>query len=370
MRVVCFTQFYLPELGGMQVSNSLLVQGLREKGVEVELHVFGRQKRTLEGHLYRQFDYNFSPISLLGHLKVIFLILKVVRKTYPDMVLLLDESPVRALGLLPFKLRLPSRLVSINSGSTLTRYNFHMKGKLNAMLVRRGYHWLHRIFVAEATAVNIKRLFPDLAIKVRVLGRPIPPNFFMYEPSYFDWPPESGLPLFMSSGRASEDKGVDLILGALSRLKNKYGKEVLEYWCVGAGPCLTEWKNLAKRHSLEKVRFMGGVPFDDLPLLYSKASFFVLPSTGEMETFGRVWVEAMALGKPVVSTNLDNLKNLVTDGKNGFLVDPNAESICDGIERCLGLSTEQYNEFAKNSLETAKKYRVENIVDDLLLMLN
>ena len=66
---------------------------------------------------------------------------------------------------------------------------------------------------------------------------------------------------------------------------------------------------------------MGHINYSELPFHYSKAHFFILPSQNEGETFGRVWVEAMALSKPIVSTGLDNLTNLVSDGVNGFIVD-------------------------------------------------
>jgi glycosyltransferase involved in cell wall biosynthesis len=47
---------------------------------------------------------------------------------------------------------------------------------------------------------------------------------------------------------------------------------------------------------------------------------FALPSLSE--GFGRVFIEAMALGKPVVATSVGGIPEIVHDGENGFLVEP------------------------------------------------
>lgn len=364
MKILCFTQFFLPELGGMQVSNSLLVQGLRELGHEIELHILGRPAQTRKDGLFRQFDHPFSATDLLGHLRVARLVMHRCRELSPDMVLLLDESVVRALGMLPFKAAFGTRLVSVNSGSTATRRNSHLKGKLSAWFVRRGYRLLHKIFVADATASQLEKRLPYLAPRVRRLGRPIPSQFFIEPKDPPDWPSATGVPIFLSSGRASVDKGIHFVLQALAQLKEVYGAEKIEYWCIGGGPELESWRQLAQKLKLTKVLFFGYVDFFELHEYYAKADFFILPSKDE--TFGRVWVEAMASSKPVVSTQLNNLSNIVFDGKNGFLIQPNTDSVRMGIERCLSLTGDEYLRMSRMAYETASEYRLSCIVGELI----
>lgn len=79
-----------------------------------------------------------------------------------------------------------------------------------------------------------------------------------------------------------------------------------------------------------KVKFLGFVPTDDLPLLLSEAKAFILPSL--WEGFGIPVVEAMASGIPVITSNVSSLPEVV--GNAGLLVDPYS---VDQIEQAIRL---------------------------------
>jgi glycosyltransferase involved in cell wall biosynthesis len=64
------------------------------------------------------------------------------------------------------------------------------------------------------------------------------------------------------------------------------------------------------------------------------ASVVVLPSRSE--GMGRVVVEALLRGRPVVGANVGGIRDLVQDGVNGLLVEPTPDSIADGLARVLG----------------------------------
>lgn len=370
MKILCFTHFFLPELGGMQVSNTLLIEGLRESGEEVELHVLGRSDVFREDGLHSRFEHTFSATGLIGHLKVFWLVLSRTKKLSPDLVILLDAGVERAVAIAPRTVfNLKTKIISVNSGSIATRDNQHIRGKLHALLVRKGYKLFDRIFVADATAERLKELYPQLVPKIRCLGRPIPKEFFNEPKPDSNWPLEIDTPIFISAGRAESYKGIGLVLEALRQLKENNGTEVLEFWYVGDGPELENWKRMAERFGLSKVKFLGHINFNDLPKIYNMAHFFILPSQYENETFGRTWVEAMACSKPVISTSVNNLSKIVFDGKNGFLVEPNADSVKNAIDRSLGLSGEEYNALSTGAYQTACKYELSKVVDDLLQMI-
>ncbi len=81
---------------------------------------------------------------------------------------------------------------------------------------------------------------------------------------------------------------------------------------------------LVKHLNLEaKIKFLGAVPPDDLPSLYAACDVFVMPSLSE--GFGLVAIEAMASGKPVITTRITGMPQRTMDGWNGFLVDPGNE---------------------------------------------
>jgi glycosyltransferase involved in cell wall biosynthesis len=88
---------------------------------------------------------------------------------------------------------------------------------------------------------------------------------------------------------------------------------------VGKGDLEEEVKGQAYRAGVsDKVKFLGWR--DDIPEIMQILDIFVLPSLNE--GMGRVLVEAMASGKPLVASNVGGIPDLVKHGYNGFLVAP------------------------------------------------
>lgn len=93
---------------------------------------------------------------------------------------------------------------------------------------------------------------------------------------------------------------------------------------VGDGPMRSELEALVrKRRLLDKVVFVGKVPEDWLPAYFHCSDVFCLPAIFRSEAFGVCQLEAMACGKPVVSTDLDSGVPFVNqDGVTGLVVPP------------------------------------------------
>jgi glycosyltransferase involved in cell wall biosynthesis len=82
----------------------------------------------------------------------------------------------------------------------------------------------------------------------------------------------------------------------------------------------------------ERIRFLGEVPAEDLPALYSGAEVLAYPSL--YEGFGLPVLEAMACGTPVVASRVASLPEVV--GEAGILVDPEPDAIAAGMRELLG----------------------------------
>ena len=116
MKVLCFTQFYLPNIGGMQISNELIIDGLVAENRQIELHLLGFDGKVKVEENLKIFKHKFLPSNFYGHLRTFLLIMSLIKRSKPDLIVFLDESLIRVLGSYPFKLNFKSKIISINSG--------------------------------------------------------------------------------------------------------------------------------------------------------------------------------------------------------------------------------------------------------------
>lgn len=127
--------------------------------------------------------------------------------------------------------------------------------------------------------------------------------------------------LFVGSlDKSHRFKGLDALFTAFSKLAHNENALLL---VVGDGDLRPSYETLAQKLEISRnVIFAGGVPDSELPKYYAICDFLVLPSVSKAEIFGLVLVEAMAMGKPVIASNLPGVRTVVDDGENGLLVEP------------------------------------------------
>ncbi len=117
------------------------------------------------------------------------------------------------------------------------------------------------------------------------------------------------------TGRVVREKGLDTLIEALSILKGWGVRAGLSI--VGNGVYLDTLKGSVRRKGLEgDVVFESAVPQEDLPALYTRFDLLVLPSITTdswKEQFGRVLVEAMACGVPVVGSSSGEIPAVLGD---------------------------------------------------------
>jgi glycosyltransferase involved in cell wall biosynthesis len=84
-----------------------------------------------------------------------------------------------------------------------------------------------------------------------------------------------------------------------------------------------------------KVRIVGKVPVDEVHRYYESAAVFCLPT--RREPFGVVFVEALQYRLPIVATAIGAVPDLVTHGKNGYLVEAgNIDQLADALSDLVG----------------------------------
>lgn len=123
-------------------------------------------------------------------------------------------------------------------------------------------------------------------------------------------------------------KGISYLLKALANVLEKRNDFFLTI--VGDGPHRDEYTRLTKNLNLQNnVTFRGSLDNKEVALQMKKCSFFVQASLDE--TFGVVYIEAMACGKPIVATSLPPLIENVTE-ERGILVPPkNVDTLSNAL---------------------------------------
>jgi phosphatidylinositol alpha-mannosyltransferase len=159
--------------------------------------------------------------------------------------------------------------------------------------------------------------------------------------------------LFFVGRMAEKRKGLKYLLGAYSMLKWKYPE--LRLIVGGPGvPDRDSYRMMGER-GIDDVIFIGPVSDEDLPAYYQHADLFCAPNTGK-ESFGMVLVEAMAAGAAVAASDIAGFREVMTDGREGLLVEPKSEqAMASAIERLI-LDAGERTQMAINGRMHARQY--------------
>ncbi len=119
--------------------------------------------------------------------------------------------------------------------------------------------------------------------------------------------------------RLSSEKRVDILIKAMEYIVSKMDDVVL--LIGGKGPEEKKLKLLTKNLNIQdKVIFTGYIPESELPQYFASCDIFIFHST--FETFGVIFPQAFASGKPVVTVNSTAIPEVVEDRITGMLVEP------------------------------------------------
>jgi phosphatidylinositol alpha-1,6-mannosyltransferase len=144
-----------------------------------------------------------------------------------------------------------------------------------------------------------------------------------------------GRPVVLTIARLVPRKGIDSVLAALPAVRRAVPDVV--YVVAGEGPDRERLESIAQSEGVEdRVRFVGSIADEELPLWYSLGDVFAMPSRSEppdVEGFGIVFLEAAACERPVVATRAGGIPDAVSDGISGLLVEPGDR---DGLAKALG----------------------------------
>ena len=122
-------------------------------------------------------------------------------------------------------------------------------------------------------------------------------------------------------GRVRRQKGSDLFVEAMCRLLPKYSDftaVLVGHVSVDNLPFVEKLKlRIAAAGLTERIRFLGELPIEEVPLWYQRISIYVFAS--RIEGFGLTILEAMAAGDAVVATRAGAAETVIAEGETGYL---------------------------------------------------
>jgi len=137
--------------------------------------------------------------------------------------------------------------------------------------------------------------------------------------------------VLLSAGRMTEQKGFDFLIQATSLLRAR--RDDFAVVILGKGRLEGQLKRMVKHQGLEDTVHFWGFQENIEPYM-AGCTVFVLASL--FEGMPNVVMEAMALGRPVVATDVNGVRELMVDGETGLIVPPrDPEAIAAAVNRLL-----------------------------------
>lgn len=313
-RVLHVGKFYPPVPGGMErVVETLCRASAGLVGSDVLVMNTGRD--TIEENVDGVHVTRVGTVATAGSVPIAPALASHLGRSGADLIVLHEPNPW---ALLSFAIARPKAPVVIWYHSDVVRHPLQYK-LFYAPVARPAYRRAVRFIVSSPALGEQAAALAPYRDRIRVIPFGIDPQ---------EWAPDQAMrdraadlarnfgPFVLFAGRHVPYKGVDVLLHAL---RDSTVKAVI----AGDGPRRAAWESLAAELGLrDRVRFTGDVPDAELRALLHACEALVLPSVTRAEAFGYVQIEAMACGRPVISTDVPSGVSWVNQHERTGLIVP------------------------------------------------
>ena len=315
MRVLFWTDWFLPSIGGVEVFSARLLPDLARRGHAITV-VAGHHQPGLpdevdwDGVTVRRFL--FHPVLAAGDVgrmtATLLEVARLKRALRPELVHLNTLGP-SVLFHLETARRCPAPVL-------LTMHSPVMEDA-----VRMDTLYGRALRSADRVNCNSHAVRTDLCARVPEMKERSSVTYYGMDPPAAEPSPRPrDPPVILGFGRLVRDKGFDLAVRAFGSVRRRFPRARLVL--AGEGAARPGLEQLVAELGLsESVSFLGAVPPDRVPALLDAASVVIVPSRWS-EPFGLVALEAALMARPVVAARVGGLAEAVEDGTSGLLVEP------------------------------------------------
>lgn len=305
------------EIGGAENDVISLSQGLRERGENVEVLSGNGEfsKKINHGQIINNLKLPDTQNTLLHMFRSFFIIRRILKLN--DMEIINPQS-------LPLAISCFLAVKTIKNCKTKNVVTIHMISSLKLYKYSRILNHITSAVIVESKCEKDRLIKGGVSEKIiSIIHNCVDPRIF--DPSKIFYKDElftslnipSTAVLFGVIARLSPEKGHQYLIKAFSIASQKNPNIWLVI--VGGGPLRGILEKLVTDLNLtKKIIFLG--PRLDIPLILSGLDVFVLPSL--IESLPLSIREAMAMGKPIISTWVGGIHEAVIDDENGLLVNP------------------------------------------------
>jgi rhamnosyl/mannosyltransferase len=302
-RILHVAKFYPPSAGGMERVVETLCRA-SDGIVESAVLALNAGRETIEEVVAGVRVTRVGVVARAGSVPIAPALEGYLRRAEADLIILHEPNPW---ALLSYAVARPKVPLAIWYHSDVVRPPLQY-ALFYAPLARPAYARARRFIVSSpALGEHAEALRP---YRDRISVIPFGIDSSLWTPVRA---PEAD-PFVLFVGRHVPYKGVDVLIRALQGTR-------IRAIVAGDGPQRAAWEDLARRLGVD-ARFPGDVPDARLRELFASCAALVLPSTSRAEAFGYVQLEAMASGKPVISTDVPSGVSWVNQHERTGLIVP------------------------------------------------
>ncbi len=367
MKILIISNYFPPHFkGGYELSCKDVTDYLHQKGEDM-LVLCGDYKKN-EGEsrqdyrIIRKLDYiDYNSSDYWNKSKVekrnYQLTLRVLERFEPDVVYFWNQQYISLAPYWAVKKKAIPHIFDIGDIWPEKYYRADFKGKMKFLVKRITPFFIDAKMVIDPVIILSEWMRPLFQEKfasktIYTIPRGVKVN------SDIEINPDFEEIRLMFAGRIEPLKGLDLIIKVLAKLKNLKWK--LDVYGDGEEDYISQVRKLIEDNSLtERISFKGKVyPLDEA---YQGHDVFLFPTLAK-EGFGRVAIEAMNYGLPVITVDRYGPHDIVKNAYNGFKCSPNDLDCWENSLKQILSDKQLLIKMSNNALATVKeKYDIINI---------
>lgn len=373
MRIAFFSDTYLPNRDGVVTSILTLRKALEERGHEVFIFCSGSRQakeRNLDDHV---FYYTSIPFKPYPDYKIAIFPFLSKRKIEELDIQLVHSHGIATTGWAAIWVAMSLNLPLLTTFHTLVPEAVHyiaaksdrMKRLIKKIAWDYVKFYLKRSDVVIVPSNIIKSILIDYGLKKEIYTIPTGIDVNKFNPCLNGELIRKLLGikdeyLVLYLGRLVKEKNLDVLIRAAPKvLKNLPN---CKFMVAGVGPAKGYYESMIIENNVrDSFILQGYIEEEKIASYYAASDVFVFPS--KFETQGLTALEAMACGKPVVGANYLAIKEIVKDGYNGYLFNPDDPDDC--AEKIIKTIKEK-SIMGKNARQTALEYSVDKCTNKLL----